>query len=160
MISVNVVELHVHKGIEFYRDGAVRGAGGGDEAEVSAGGANGGVVRGDDEGEAAADGGGVEVGDGEGEEGREAGRRAGPGSPEGYGLGVESPAGAGVGYCEVAGERHAPVVQAGVAEELQAGQGEGAEVERCVPGDIIGKTEQQQKEFYEKEDNAGEIAGK
>lgn len=49
--------------------------------------------------------------------------------PEADGLGVEDAAGAGGGDREVAGEADAAIVEVGVADELEAAQSQGPEVE-------------------------------
>lgn len=86
------------------------------KAEVAAGVADGGRVRGDDEGEAATDGGGVEVGDGERKEGGEARRKRGSRLPESDRRRVKCSAGGGVGNGGVAGETDGVVVQVGISD--------------------------------------------
>lgn len=92
-------------------------------------------VREEEEGEAAVDGGWVKIRDREGEERREAGdgvaRRGGGGggAEEPDGVGVEGAASARVGDGEVASEADGAVGEVSVAEQLEAAEGEGAEVE-------------------------------
>ena len=82
VVSINVLELHVHQCVELDRHEPRRRALLCNETEEPTGISNRLIVRRDYEGESAADRGRVQVRDGEGEEGREADRKVSSGLPE------------------------------------------------------------------------------
>lgn len=132
MVVTRIMECLVQFGIEFYGDnGAFRGRGGIEEAQVGTGGPKGGVGGREEESEAVpADRVGAGVGYGEGEVCGEGSREVGSRVEESEGEIEEGGAGAGGGDASDSGEADGAIaVEVGIAEEGEVAEGQGLELE-------------------------------